>query len=164
MENKTEGAPASPFTTAADAFPPTANRGEPTPGLSQSPGLREVPNSLAPAMADGTLVPHVYGPGQAAVDPIAAGLDTGYMPPTRNDDRVVTQTGVDGAGPRPSTYLEKGLDVPQSTVADHRQVRAPNDAAAETVLGPSAAPLEAAPVQEIKPAEPIPAPPAAPAA
>ncbi len=116
----------------------------PRPGFSQSPGLREVPNSMVPAMADGTMVPHVYGPGQAAVDPIAAGLDWQHKPLTRAENRVITQTGEDAAGPRPSTYAGKG-EVQQAGPADHANVPAASDESASKVPGPTGATTETAP-------------------
>lgn len=116
----------------------------PTPGLSQSPGLREVPNSQAPSMADGTMVSHVYGPGQAAVDPIAAGLDTRHNPLTRAENRVITQTGEFAAGPRPSTYAHTGADVQQAAPADFKEVSAPADTDAAKEPGPTGATTETA--------------------
>ena len=147
------------YTTAADLVNMKAPETSPTPGLTQSPGLREVPNSQVPAMADGTMVSHVMGPGQAPVDPIAAGLDTGHNPQTRAENRVVTQTGVIAAGPRPSTYVEKGALVAQAAPADGAHVQAPADVEAEASPGPNsvaaptpapapAAPDLQAPVQE----------------
>jgi len=62
----------------------------PTPGLSVSPDLTEVPDSPVPG-ADRS---HVYGPQQAAADPVLAGLDTQYDPATRNELRSMT----DGEG------------------------------------------------------------------
>ena len=35
---------------------------------------------------------HVFGPGQSAVDPIAAGLDPNYRPLTRAENRMITRT------------------------------------------------------------------------
>ena len=131
----------------------------PTPGLSQSPGLREVPNSKAPAMADGTMVSHVFGPGQAAVDPIAAGLDVAHKPLTRNENRVITQTGEMAAGPRPSTYIEKGQPVQQAGPADQTHIPAPADADAAKEPGPTGATTETMPAASAAPAQPaLPAP------
>ena len=108
-------------------------------GLSHSPGLRPVPNSTAPATATGEPVAHVYGPGQNPVDPVAAGLDTSAVLQTRAENRVVTNTGADAAGPRPHTYIEKtGPDqVPQAAPADNQLVPAPSEAVADAAPGPN---------------------------
>ena len=100
------------------------------PSLSYSPDLEEVPDSTAPALADGTAVAHVHGPQQAAVDPIAAGLDTGAVVPTIAENRAITRTGEIGAGPRPETYVEKGVEVPQAAPADNATVAIDPDASA----------------------------------
>lgn len=136
---------AAPFTTAAEQHDIGNDSPPPTPGLSYSPGLREVPNSKVPAKADGTMMSHVYGPGQAAVDPIAAGLDVEHVPLTRNESRVITQTGTDGAGPRPATYAEKPGVIPQSTPGDGALVKAPSEDAANAEPGPTGASAETAP-------------------
>jgi hypothetical protein len=160
-EQNTTDAPV--IQTAAEVHGIGNDSPPPTPGLSQSPGLREVPNSQVPAMADGTMISHVFGPGQAAVDPIAAGLDTKHQPLTRNENRVITQTGEFAAGPRPSTYVGKGVDVPQAGPADHSEVPAPADSAAAHEPGPTGATSEtgssgAAPKPEPeRPALPAPA-------
>ncbi|WP_424139893.1 hypothetical protein [Roseomonas chloroacetimidivorans] len=138
---------------SSDAIPPTAadmiaDRQPKAPrqeGLSVTPGLQEVPDSFAPATASGDPVPHVYGPQQAAVDPVAAGLDTGHSPLTRAENRVITRTGELGAGPRPATYVEKGQEVQQAAPADGANVPAPLDADAEKVPGPSGAAAEQEP-------------------
>ena len=127
-----EGDAHQPYKTAAELAginpPGTA---APTLGLSQSPGLVEVPNSRVPGLAGGGMVSHVMGPGQAPVDPIAAGLDTRASIPTRDQLRVTTQTGVDGAGPGPSTYAEKpeGQQVKQRADNTHELVTPDSDAA-----------------------------------
>lgn len=130
----------SPFTSGAETHAIGNDSPAPTPGLSISPGLQPVPNSQAPALADDTLVSHVMGPGQAAVDPVAAGLDTQHVPLTRNDNRVVTQTGELAAGPRPATYAEKGADVPQAGPSDGTTVAPVSDAEAAKAPGPNAVP------------------------
>lgn len=137
-----------PFVTAAEKHGMTGPGGpadlqDRHNGLSRSPNLRPVPNSFAPAHANGEAVPHVYGAQQAAVDPIAAGLDYKHDIPTRTEMRVTTRTGELGAGPRPTTYVEKGQDVPQSTPADGAEVVAPSDEESEAVPGPTSAPPEA---------------------
>ena len=111
--------------------------GEPIPGLSFSPGLRELPNSQVPGLGNGGMVSHVFGPGQAPVDPIAAGLDTQYNPLTRAENRMITQTGVIGAGPRPMTYAGKPGDIAQAGPADHRVVKAASDIEAGRAPGPN---------------------------
>ena len=105
-------------------------------GLSISPGLKELPGSKAPAMADGTEVSHVFGPQQSPVDPVAAGLDTSAHPLTRNDNRVVTQTGRIGAGNPPSTYAEKGAK-PAEAPSDGQNVPAQPDEEADKAPGPN---------------------------
>ena len=105
-----------------------------TPGLSHASGLEAVPDSFAPATATGEPIPHVRGPGQNPVDPVAAGLDTMVNMPTRNDNRVVTRTGADAAGPRPFTYIEKtGPNmVPQAAPADGAHVAIVGDQPKDT--------------------------------
>ncbi len=146
---------APPFTTLAGA---TQQAGTPTPGLSQSPGLRELPNSQVPGLAGGGMISHVAGPGQAPVDPVAAGLDMGYDPLTRSEDRMISQTGTIGAGQRPSTYVEKGgVAVPQAGVSDHSIVAAPRDK--PQAATPPAAATSPEPTQTPQPTpQPTPAP------
>jgi hypothetical protein len=110
-------------------------------GLSVTPGLQEVPGSMAPATALGEPVAHVFGPQQAACDPIAAGIDTRAHPITRAENRAVTRTGETASGPRPSTYAEKGAEV-QAPVSDGSTVPAPSDADASAAPGPSSAPAD----------------------
>jgi hypothetical protein len=50
-----------------------------TLGLSQSPGLVPIEGSKVRGLLGATVVNHVQGPGQAPVDPVAAGLDTANM-------------------------------------------------------------------------------------
>lgn len=132
-----------PFQTAAERHPGFLERMEQKArsfthsGLSVTPGLREVPDSKAPAMADGSAVSHVMGPQQSAVDPIAAGLDLSADSVTRNEGRIITQTGTLGSGSRPATYAEKGLDEPKGTPDDHSEVPAPSDAEADLAPGPN---------------------------
>lgn len=100
-------------------------------GLSKVPGLREVPNSTVPADATGKPIAHVVGPQQNPVDPVAAGISTAVIPVSRQENRVITQTGADVAGPRPHTYVQHtGLDrdkVPQAGPADYNHVPAQTD-------------------------------------
>jgi hypothetical protein len=124
--------PGSLYTTGE-----TADVGVRTPGLSHSPGLMEVPDSKVPGMADGTMISHVYGPGQTPVDPIAAGLDTGFNPASRAENRSITQTGELAAGPRPSTYAQHGGHVPQAGPSDGSEVKPPSDADAAKAPGPN---------------------------
>ena len=97
----------APFATAAEQLGMDQPQGVPDPRLSQSPGLVVVKDSQVPGLGNGGMISHVEGPGQAPVDPVAAGLDTGYDPGIRHAQRAVTQTGTIGAGNRPSTYAEK---------------------------------------------------------
>ena len=124
-ENPATDAPAS----AADVPPyvslalPAGEQGVRTEGLSYTGGLTELAGSLVSGLPEGVKVSHVSGPNQAPVDPVAAGLDTGYHPRTRNEDRMISQTGTVGAGQRPSTFPDRTL--PQAGVSDHSIVRAP---------------------------------------
>ena len=142
MEDQPPATPEPPYKTAAQLL--DVERGTtsspPKPGLSFSPGLQPVPGSTAPATASGEPVPHVFGPLQTAVDPLAAGIDTEQNPATRAENRVITRTGEAAAGPRPVTYAEKSQDVPQAAPADGANVAAPPDAASDAVPGPSSAP------------------------
>ena len=108
---------AQPYQTAAEAVGLEGAQGVPDPRLSQSPGLQKIVGSEAPSLASGAMVNHVMGPGQNPVDPIAAGLDVNYSPKLREQMRAPTQTGILGAGNRPSTYAEKtdGAQVPQAS-------------------------------------------------
>ena len=110
----------------------------PTPGLSQSPGLVPVPDSHAPATASGEAVAHVFGPQQAACDPVAAGLDTRHDPLTRAENRMINRTGEIGSGNHPSTYVEKGKDLPVA-VSDGSLVPAAPDSEAGKNPGPTGA-------------------------
>ena len=80
-----------PFRTAAEVYGVTRDQPDPTPGLSQSPGLRTIENSPVP----NTDRSHVLGPQQSAVDPVLAGLDLAHNPMTRAEARVITRA--DGA-------------------------------------------------------------------
>ncbi len=64
-------------------------QGVPTPGLSQSIGLQELPGSRVPGLPGGAVVSHVFGPGQTPCDPIAAGLDLAYSPLTAAESRRI---------------------------------------------------------------------------
>ena len=121
--------PPLPFKTAAEEAGITPPEGVPDPRLSQAPGLVELKDSQVPALGNGGMVSHVQGPGQAPVDPIAAGLDTGYSPPSKNELRATTLTGTVGAGPRPSTYAEKpdGQAVQQAAPATGETVKPPSN-------------------------------------
>lgn len=135
---KPEPSNGAPFQTAAEVLGMEQQGEPPTPGLSQAAGLREVPNSVVPGTARGD-ISHVYGPGQAAVDPVAAGLDTNSSPPGRAENRAITQTGEAAAGPRPHTYIEKtGPEkVPQSAPADGKLVKPPTEEEAAKAIGPT---------------------------
>ena len=147
---------AAPFTTAdvaTDGFEPRQTSA--TPGLSQSPGLMCVPNSRVPGLAGGGMVSHVFGPQQNAADPIAAGLDTRHDPMTRAENRVVTQTGELGAGPRPATYAGHGY-VQQAGPSDGALVASPREPGVGHPTGGDPAELrpafEALPGSELAPA------------
>lgn len=79
-------------------------------GLTKSPGLEAVPDSFAPATAGAQPVPHVRGPGQNPVDPVAAGLDTINVPKPAGES--VTPTGREASGREPATYVEKTAGAP----------------------------------------------------
>lgn len=96
-------------------------------GLSYTPNLQEVPDSKVPFAEHS----HVFGPQQAACDPVAAGLDTSYAGLSRSENRVINRTGEAASGPR--TLL---LDHP---AADGSLVRAPSDEDAAKVAGPTSA-------------------------
>lgn len=136
----------APFKSAADNHPSLLERLKEgaehvlhgRPGQSFTPGLRNIEGSTAPAMADGTEVPHVMGPQQAPVDPVAAGLDTTAHPLTRAENRVITRTGALGAGNPPSTYAEKGA-TPAEAPSDMSEVAAPADAESDAQPGPNSA-------------------------
>ena len=122
------------FQTAAEATGMKAPTTLPTPGLSQSPGLEKIEGSTVPGLAHGGTINHVKGPQQAPVDPIAAGLDLGHNPQTRNENRAVTQTGEIAAGTRPSTYGHPA-SVPQAAPADGSLVAGPDDTAGKPPAG-----------------------------
>ena len=109
-------------------------------GLSVTVGLREIPDSVAPAMSDGTKVSHVMGPQQAPCDPIAAGLDLEAHPLSRAENRMITRTGVIGSGNRPATYVEKGDFKNGDVVSDESVVPAPMDEEAAGSPGPNSVP------------------------
>lgn len=115
-----------PFKTAAETVGIEQPQGVRNPQLSQSPGLVKIEGSQVPGLGNGGMVNHVQGPGQNPVDPVAAGLDTGYSPPTRDEQTAITQTGILGAGNRPMTYAEKtdGELVPQAAPPDGKIVKA----------------------------------------
>ncbi|MFC0407924.1 hypothetical protein [Roseomonas elaeocarpi] len=130
-ETKTDAPADPPYRTGAEvAGMDTPLTVRENPSLSFSPDLTEVPGSTAPSLVDGTQVAHVQGPQQAAVDPVAAGLDTGAKVATTGENRAVTRTGEIGAGQRPATYIEKGQPVDQAAPADNATVPAPSDAPA----------------------------------
>ena len=52
------------------------------------------------------MVPHVRGPGQNPVDPVAAGLDTHNVPRTGDPNASVTLTGREVSGREPATYVQ----------------------------------------------------------
>lgn len=129
--------------TAAQRHGFNIERGR-TPGMTQVSGLVEVENSPCPAYADGTVVSHVMAPGQMAVDPVAAGIDTKHVPLTRAENRVITRTGQDGSGNLPSTYAQhegpNTSDKILKPVTDHSEVVAPEEAIAAAAPGPNAQP------------------------
>ena len=139
--------PTPPFQTAAEIGGIAEQvAAKPKPGLSFTPGLQELPGSQAPSTAKGDPVSHVFGPQQAPVDPVAAGLDTQHVPLSRAENRMITQTGEAAAGPRPFTYVEKtGPDqVPQAAPADGALVKPPSDAEAAETAGPASVPSKPA--------------------
>lgn len=133
-----------PFKVMTGAAEPV---GTPTPGLSFAAELRELENSQVPGLAGGGMVSHVVGPGQAPVDPIAAGLDTNFRPVVRDAARMITHTGTIGAGARPSTYAHTGnLEVPQAAPADgEHEPAVPSEEAAKSP-GPNSTANVGAPV------------------
>jgi hypothetical protein len=120
------GQPRGPqlYMTAAEMAEMAKPTGTRTEGLTFSPGLVAIPDSQVPGLGNGGMISHVMGPGQNAVDPIAAGLDVNYAPLTRHELRAPTLTGVDAAGLRPSTYAEKpgGAQVKQAADNTHETV------------------------------------------
>lgn len=118
MDNDTD---TPPFQTAAEAHGMTSAADAHAEGVfhqgkSFTPGLVEVPGSKVP----GTERSHVHGPQQAPCDPIAAGLATERSPLTVNENRVISQTGEIGSGPRAGGVA----------VSDGTEVRAAPDAQA----------------------------------
>ena len=120
-------APAGPsYATAADALPQQEPVTTAVPrrsqhvdsGLSRSYDLEVVPNSFAPATASGEAVPHVRGPGQNPVDPVAAGLDTHNVLRAADVAAAMTLTGRDVSGREPATYVEKTGGAPLVPDAD----------------------------------------------
>jgi hypothetical protein len=83
----------------------------PSPGKSYSPGLKNIEGSTVPGHADGTLINHVHGPGQAPADPIAAGLDTSLIGKEPAPERTVINTGTLASGNLPATYAQHGGEV-----------------------------------------------------
>ena len=156
-----------PYRTAAEVLGIKGPEGERDPRLSQSPNLQRIEGSEVPGYGDGRMVHHVMGPGQAPVDPIAAGLDMGYNPKVRHDLRAPSLTGEDGAGLRPSTYAEKvgGQDVQQASDGSHDLVKPPVPAAAaqpdkpaaQAASAPAVAPATVAPQPAAAAAAPTPA-------
>ena len=124
----TPDAPA--FVTAAEKFGIGTEQGAIDPRLSQAPGLREVPNSRVP-FGDHS---HVMGPGQAAVDPYAAGLDVHAKPLSYAENRAVTKA--DGVTqPAIADALAEQAPGPTGGVTGGEPVPAQVDAAA-TKPGP----------------------------
>lgn len=131
------------FRVASEVYDIGKDRGTPTPGLSQSPGLRSLDGSPVP----GANRSHVVGPQQSAVDPVLAGLDTGYDPLTRAENRVITRMA-DGAMVVPPPDREsEALPGPSSTSAP----------AAETAQAEAA---KVTPTTILTPATPAPSTPA----
>ncbi len=115
-------------------------QGVPTPGLSQSIGLQELPGSRVPGLPGGAVVSHVFGPGQTPCDPIAAGLDLAYSPLTAAENRVISQTGAFAGGPRPTADAAAGGEpAHQAAPQDFVNIAAPSDAAAVGSPGPNSA-------------------------
>jgi hypothetical protein len=124
-----------PYVTAAEMLGIEPDKTPPTPGMSITPGLREVPNSPVPN-SDRV---HVMGPQQAACDPLLAGLDTQHKPMTRAENRAITN--IDGEMVKPSADQEsEKLPGPNSTSAPAAE-SAPAEAAKVTpsAILPSAA-------------------------
>ncbi len=120
--------PAEPaYRTAAEVFGVGGDRGSPTPGLSQSPGLRDLVDSPVP----GANRSHVIGPQQSAVDPVLAGLDTGYKPMTRAEDRVITRAADGVMVVPPADSASDALPGP-SGVSAPAAANAPEEAAKVT--------------------------------
>ena len=149
-----------PYQTAAEMLGIEGPKGERDPRLSQSPDLTRIEGSQVPGYGDGRMVHHVMGPGQAPVDPVAAGLDLYFNPKIRHDLRAPTETGVLGAGNRPSTYAEKpgGTEIKQSTEESNKTVKPMVPAAAPSTSEPAA---KAPPTPATKPADTAPKPAAA---
>ena len=120
--------PEPPYRTAAEVAGvtlPAMEEGNSQNGLTVHMGLKEVPNSQVPGLANGEMVSHVFGPGQNPVDPVAAGLDMRVIgAEVPGDTRVTTRTGEVAAGPRPFTYIEKTGPqmVPQAGPSDGEHV------------------------------------------
>jgi len=114
--NQNEGKPFQPAAEAAGLEERAGQHqsGHFHNGKSHSPGLRAVPNSFVP----GTDRAHVHGPQQSPVDPVAAGLDTEHVPPTRAENRVIDRTGEIASGPHAAGPIG---------VSDGSQVVAPAD-------------------------------------
>jgi hypothetical protein len=150
------------FTTAADnhpAFIEAAKQPPPVPGQSVSPGLRTVPNSFGRPTADGAPVAHVFGPGQAAVDPVAAGLDPNYSPLTRAENRMITRTDTGESEPArpdheaamqpgPTGSLEGRPTVIPSVVPSKVAEQSPETIVASESKAPAPAPK---PAVDVKP-------------
>jgi hypothetical protein len=91
-----------PFKTAAEVMNIGTDQGVVDPRLTQAPGLRDVPDSKVPGMSHS----HVMGPGQAAVDPLAAGLDMGARPLSAAENRAITTAdGITAPAP-PDSFAE----------------------------------------------------------
>ena len=76
-----------PYVTAAEALGIGRDQPAPTPGLSVTTDLVEVPDSPVPGAGHS----HVMGPQQAAADPVLAGLDTQHNPLSRAENRAITK-------------------------------------------------------------------------
>ena len=100
------------FKTATEVYDVKRDQPAPTPGMSLSPGLREVDNSPIPGVDRS----HVFGPQQSAVDPVLAGLDTNHNPLTRAEDRVITRMS-DGAMVVPPPDAESDKIVGPSSIS-----------------------------------------------
>jgi hypothetical protein len=129
--------PASPVPPVTPVEGAPVQKGQPTHGLSHSPGLREMPDSTVPGLPEGVVVKHVSGPQQAPCDPVAAGLDLEYDPLTAAENRVITQTGAFAAGTRPGTFPHATGSQAEPAPADFTNVAAPSDAEGKAKAGPS---------------------------
>jgi len=81
-------------------------------GLTIVHGLEVVPDSFAPATSSGEMIPHVRGPGQNPVDPVAAGIDLHNVPQPTDVEPAITPTGREASGREPATYVQHTAGAP----------------------------------------------------